>query len=478
MAGERALSLDVDAAERQLSRALELCPEGDSRRALLLERWAEAAHPQGRLQEAREALERALELDREQGNAVAAGRVLTRLSLILFRLGDPHSGEAIAEAVTLLEAQPPGPELVNAYAYAAGGHTLQNRPTEGIAAAEQALAVAAELGMPEPAFALHWFGVARSNLGDPGGIDDIRRALKLALEQSLGRETAVIYGNLASASWGYDGPRAALEAYSEAAAFCERRGLAEVNLHMRAEILYCRMELGAVTEEHVAEIGEIADQTQANGDRAFIFWRGLQLWLLVERGTLEHAPDPDEHVAAAREIGYPPTLVYAIANASRLHLAKNELAQAQALMRELDELTNVAARVDVTMQPATVLRVALGLGNLPLAKRLVADAEASATTRFDQHSLVAAKAQLAEAEGGHVAAATLYRDAVERWREFGNVPERAYALLGRGRCLRILADPGADEPLAEASELFASMGYGPALTETEALLAESQPAAS
>ena len=38
--------------------------------------------------------------------------------------------------------------------------------------------------------------------------------------------------------------------------------------------------------------------------------------------------------------------------------------------------------------------------------------------------------------------------------------------------------PEAEEPLREASELFASMGYAPALTETEALLAETAAAAS
>lgn len=69
-------------------------------------------------------------------------------------------------------------------------------------------------------------------------------------------------------------------------------------------------------------------------------------------------------------------------------------------------------------------------------------------------------------------------DAAEGWREFGNVPERAYALFGRGRCLAALGKPGAEEPLREAKELFASMGYKPALWDTEALLAETAAAAS
>lgn len=50
-------------------------------------------------------------------------------------------------------------------------------------------------------------------------------------------------------------------------------------------------------------------------------------------------------------------------------------------------------------------------------------------------------------------------------------------LTHQGRCLLALGKPDAEEPLREARELFASMGYQPALAETEALLSESQVAA-
>jgi hypothetical protein len=39
----------------------------------------------------------------------------------------------------------------------------------------------------------------------------------------------------------------------------------------------------------------------------------------------------------------------------------------------------------------------------------------------------------------------------------------------------VLGKPEAQEPLREARELFASMGYEPALTETEALLRKARP---
>jgi hypothetical protein len=58
------------------------------------------------------------------------------------------------------------------------------------------------------------------------------------------------------------------------------------------------------------------------------------------------------------------------------------------------------------------------------------------------------------------------------------VPERAYALLGRGRCLHALGDAGAADPLREARALFASLGYRRALAEADALLGDAQAAST
>jgi class 3 adenylate cyclase/tetratricopeptide (TPR) repeat protein len=169
LAGERALALDVDQAERQLALALELAPAADPTRASLLERWAQAAQQQGRLQEARRAFEQALDLYRAQDKPVAAGRILTRLGLVVHRLGDPRSEEMLAEAVQLLEAQPAGPDLVSAHAYMAGRRVFEGQYPRAIASAERARALAGELGLPEPAFALHWRGLAVASSGKRAG---------------------------------------------------------------------------------------------------------------------------------------------------------------------------------------------------------------------------------------------------------------------------------------------------------------------
>jgi hypothetical protein len=50
-------------------------------------------------------------------------------------------------------------------------------------------------------------------------------------------------------------------------------------------------------------------------------------------------------------------------------------------------------------------------------------------------------------------------------------------LLGHGRCLLSVGRSAAKVPLATAREMFASLGYKPALAETEALLALDEAAA-
>ena len=159
LAGSRALALDVTRAERQLGRALELAAPDVPERASLLEDWGRALWQQGRLREGRDALEQALAMRRDREERVPAGRILTRLEILHFRMGDT-SGKTIEEAVELLEAEPAGPELVSAYAYLAGNRALTGRDREAIEAVDRAIALAQLLGQPEPAFGVHWRGVA------------------------------------------------------------------------------------------------------------------------------------------------------------------------------------------------------------------------------------------------------------------------------------------------------------------------------
>jgi class 3 adenylate cyclase len=474
LAGERALALDVASAEQNLAKALELARARQPERAFLLERWAQAAQQQSRLQEAKAALEEALVLHREQGEKVAAGRVLTALASVLRLMGDPRQEEAIDEALALLEAEPPGPELVAACAGLAAMRVSGAAYPEAIAAAARALTLAVELGQPEPARALGYRGTARCYLGERQGLEDMRRALVLAIEQGEGRTAAVQHNNLALALWLHEGPQAALAACREGIEFCERRGIAEFALAIAA-LRTTFLGTCAQTEQALAEAAPLAERLQSAGNIFFVEPRSHQLRLLVVRGAHEQAPPSEDLVASARESGEPQIIAMAFAAAARLLHARGQAKQAQALLAELEQWPGTRADPYYASLLPELVRFALALNDPALAVRLADGVEPR--TPFAEHALCAARAQLAEAAGEQAEAAALYAESGERWGQFGNVPERAYAVLGQGRCLAALGKPEAEAPLREARELFASMGYKPALAETEALLDKSKSAA-
>jgi class 3 adenylate cyclase/tetratricopeptide (TPR) repeat protein len=475
LAGERALGLDTDQAERTLAKALQLAADDDPQRPLLLERWAQALLQQGQLREARDALEQALATYRHQGDRLAQGRTLTALMLVVSRLGDRSRRDAVlTEALELLEAEPPGPELVAAYARQSGFLATNSEYEQAISVADKALNLAAQLDLPQPAAALSNRGGARAGHGDREGLEEMRQALNLAIEQGEGRTAAITYNNLAFIAWLYEGPQALVDLMQEGIEFARRRGLADAAEFMAGGQTTPLAELGH-TEQALTAATRLADQLESTGDVNVTEPRSLQLRLLTERGQHDQAPSPEPMLKAARDSGEPQAMAQAVAASASLLHAQAHSEQARLLLAELDR--DLASRTDpvyASHLPGLV-RTSLALNDPNLATSL--SHGVPPLTPLYQNALTSCQAELAEASGNHTEAASLYADAAKGWRDFGNVPEHAYALLGQGRSLRALSDPGAEQPLREARELFASMGYRPAQAETEALLNQGREAA-
>ena len=176
-----------------------------------------------------------------------------------------------------------------------------------------------------------------------------------------------------------------------------------------------------------------------------------------------------------RPVGQPAPTVEALAAAAAAKLEAGAREEARALLAEVEQTPGARESIYYSRQLPGMLRVALQAGDPALGERMVQGLERRYP--LNEHVHGAAHAQLAEHAGDHLEAARVYAEAAAGWREFGNVPERAYALLGQGRCLTALGRPEAEVPLREARDLFASMGYKPALAETEALRGEAESAA-
>jgi class 3 adenylate cyclase len=467
LAGERALGLDTAQAEARLARALELTPAEDPERPELLVRWADAAFQAGRPRDADEALDEALVTLRARGKTEAAARALQLRSRVALRLGEGRHVALAAEAVSLLEHEPPGPALVAAWTQLANVQMVAGAYPEGISAADRACALAEVLGLPDPARALGYRGYARAYLGDAEGLAEMERAHTLLVESGAGRDASVQQNNLAIARYPLDGPARSLKVFEDGIAFCEQRGLVDSAAQLEANNPGLLVELGR-PDEALARAGRLAAELEARGDtHDLLELRAVELASRVDQGDQGSRTAADWLIETGRQIGAADTSVFALA-AAALRLAEEAPDETRALLAEVEQIEGSRGTPYYARQLAAMARTALATGDEPLARRLADGLEPSYP--LNEHALCATRAQLLEHAEDHADAATLYAESAARWQEFGNVPERAYALLGQGRSLLALNRPEAEEPLRTARDLFAAMGYKPALAETEALL--------
>jgi hypothetical protein len=230
-------------------------------------------------------------------------------------------------------------------------------------------------------------------------------------------------------------------------------------------------ELGR-PDEALVQAKELAGALEAIGQTTdLVEVRAVELVIRHLRGNPPAAAEIDWLVETARRVAHVDTTTFALTCAA-VAVADEAPNRARTLLTELEQGVGIHRTPYYARQLPGIVRTALATGDDALAERFAEGLE------LDRHAVCAARAQLAEHAGKHARARDLYADSATRWQEFGNVPERAYALLGQGRCLLVLGEPGVEEPLREAQELFASMGYKPALAETEALLEHTTAPAS
>jgi tetratricopeptide (TPR) repeat protein len=472
LAGDRAIGIDVPAAERHYHRALQLTSESHPQRPELLARHGDALRQRGLYPEAAAAFEQAIALFRARGDVISLAGAMKGYWLVLQELGDPRERTLPTDALALVEPLGPSAALVQALAEEAGTRMLWGDHREAIEHADRALALASQLGMPEPARALGFRGGARLNLGDAGGLEDMRTALAAATAQGLGFETAVIYYNLAEGAWLVEGPRQRLELARQGARFARHRGIDEAALFLDAAVVGALADLGAL-EEAIRLAEELTLRLEETGSVfTGVEVRSAQLWALSVRGDHEAAAALDQWVVhRAQEYANPQTLAVAYPPAAALRLAQGDAPGARALLTELSN-AHAAWTTSYTANLATAVRAALAAGAPELAAALVGAFEPRHP--LQQHAVVSARALLAEHHGQHAEAAGLFAEAAGRWERFEVPWEHAQALLGQGRCLLALGQPGeALRALRTARDIFAALGARPALTETDKLLAQA-----
>ena len=199
--------------------------------------------------------------------------------------------------------------------------------------------------------------------------------------------------------------------------------------------------------------------------------------VLVRRGkTAEAALLIEEFVPLARDARDAQVLVPSLAMAAFLEQARGDLSAAVGFVEEIEQTTRGMSDFHRARFLHELATVCVEAGDLDLMRRLV-DSIRITTGRVG-HSLVGARAVLAEADGDPKAALLLFDEAAKRWGEYGFVFGRGLALLGSARCLLALGRRTEAAPvLHQARDIFAGLDAAPALAEVDALLGD-QPAAA
>jgi predicted ATPase/class 3 adenylate cyclase len=474
LAGDRAMGIDVEAAERHYAKALAMTGPDHPDRAELLVRYGEALRLRARFRESAAAFEQAIAAFHAQGDVRKAAMATSRYSMLLHRLGDRGYPDAADRALGILEPLGPSLELAEALADRAAASFLSGQHAEAAALAERAVELAAELGLPVPARALGFRGCARFALGQAAGLEDMRRALEVATAQGLGREAAVLYHNLGASLVRAQGPRAAWELAQQGTAFAQRHGIAEWVPLLEGTAVEQMADLGLI-EQARPLMATALSHVAAEDWMGQVDLRAAEARIQARRGELSHTGIMDwiqQTVAKARELGEPQYLGGLLALAAIARTAAGEVRAAAPLLAELEHVPDVRHTLDYLRSLPDLVRVAIAADDPDLAARLADGIEP--VYQLDQHAAVTARALLAEQHGEHAEAAALFADAAGRWERFEVPWEQAQALLGQGRCLLALRRPTeSGEPLRAARDIFASLGASPILADANRLLAEA-----
>ena len=432
LAGERALQLDLKAAEAYYRRALALSEHDAVARARALDGLAGTLRERGLFVEAIEAYEEAIPT-LQTVDGLAAGMATRNLALSLWRIGEPaRSAEVGAEAIGILEAHP-GEELVGAYGGQAQRAAIAGRLDDAAALVDRGFAVAEQLGIDPPLILLQARGSVRGFEGDPAAIDDLRAAFELGRRLGLGGATVVANNNLADTLSWFEGLRPARAQWDLGIEYAEARGMPHPVMWHRAERLRCLYHAGD-WEDLLREVDELVSwEAASGGGQIELFISSHVIDVLVHRGAVDEAiRRVDDFLPGARGNGDPQILVPSLVSAALAESGRGDRAAALDRISELDRLTGELSPFWRSWLLVWPLRLALASGERKLARSFLEGSQHDSA--WGACTQISARAALAEAGGETAEAAPLYAEAAERWLAYGSVVEQAYALLGHGRC--------------------------------------------
>jgi tetratricopeptide (TPR) repeat protein len=470
LAGDRASSLDLRTANEYYIRAADLYPRDDVRRGdvllkvLRLRAGISLDEGEGRAEEA-------IEIFRAAGDEIREASALVALAGVVWVRGETaRSSELEAEAIEKLERHPPGEELLAAYSRRGSSLAIGGRSQEALVTLDRALALAEELRSSTEAARIYQArGIARMDMEDLEGIEDVRRGLEVAREAGDLFGLSVGYTNLAS-NLLPSSPAEALAVWNEGIEFAKKISNAGNRYWQTAESTWALFDLGH-WDEIIERATIVVDWAEQGGLMyAAAIAASQHALVLIHRGRAADArPLLERFVPVARDAGDPQVLVPALATAALHAFAQGDESAALAALRDLESRTRTGASLYRPNYLSDVVAIAYDAGAPELADVFL-ESEYRSTGR-QSHSVVAAQATAAEKTGRFEEALALYEQATERWDSHPFVLGAAEARHGAARCLIALGRDG-ETKLREARAVYSQLGAQPALERVDDLLAE------
>jgi class 3 adenylate cyclase/tetratricopeptide (TPR) repeat protein len=470
LAGERTLRFDAVKADIYHHRALRLLPPESDLRPRALRHAADTASILGRFEESEQWFAEAIEGFRAVGDVRGAGEAMGMLARAKSKRGDAAGARPLYdEAIDLLEALPPGPELVRVVNRKAGQLLLAGDYGGCRDWADRALTLARELGLDdETVRALQERGASRCELGDEtAGFEDLREALRLGLAGGMGEEVALTYGNLAYQQWFREGPATALETWREMESYSERRAYTTHEMWAKTGRLETMFDLGEWDE--VLQLAQhVAGWDAEHGDsQVGTYARFFEAWVHLRRGQTDAAARlAGELLPQARRMEYAEFTAPALMISAETERARGNLGAASRHVHEFADITEENPEYRGLFVPVAV-RLLVAVGDVDGAERIVPD-PAGVRTRRHRLGLDTALAVIAEARG-EAGAAARYRDVAAGWGDYGFVLEQGMTMLGEARCLAAEGDPATRDVIERARSVLSRLGARPLVAEVDDL---------
>jgi ATP/maltotriose-dependent transcriptional regulator MalT len=215
-------------------RYADILPQGEQ--AALWEAHANECHLINDVSHGIESGQRACELWQELGNTPAHARMLLLLGNQFWKAGDRALADRhVADAVALLESLPPSRDLAMAHSARARLAMTRSNFEETMSCGQQALQLAERLGSHDvQAHALNNMGTALMNVGDPAGIEMLRKSLAISLEHKLQDHAGRAYANLVSGAAGQHTVLLARQYLREGIEYCEMHEVQDCLNYIRA----------------------------------------------------------------------------------------------------------------------------------------------------------------------------------------------------------------------------------------------------